>query len=120
MSITLGPTVILYIVGIIFLGAFFFYRSCKANSTAYGTLNLNRVFDAESSADYVKWPGLAAALDGLKTKRVHVDFDSDVGPPTSAVDVLKPMAESRANIDFPKFRSLVRPHFPMIRGATIK
>ncbi|VVC35443.1 Hypothetical protein CINCED_3A000895 [Cinara cedri] len=81
-------------------------KSCKANNTAYGTLNLHKVFDAESSSDYSKWPGMTAALDGLRTIRISVDFDWDIRPP-SAAEVLKPIAESQAKLDFEKFRSLI-------------
>lgn len=74
------------------------------------------MFNVNTSADYSKWPGLVDALDGLKTKRVHVELDdanskpplpSSSPPPPSAVDALKPIAES-ANLDFQKFRSHVR------------
>lgn len=56
-------------------------------SQQHGVRDAGLELDAESGADHVKWPGLAAAVDGLKTKRVHVDFDSDVGPPSGLSEV---------------------------------
>lgn len=59
----------------------------------------------DSSSDYNKWPGLTAALDSLRIKKVEVELD--VNRPLSSADALKPIAES-TNLDFQKFRSLVR------------
>lgn len=63
------------------------------------------MFNVDDSSDYNKWPGLMAALDGLKIKKVDVELD--VNRPLSSADALKPIAES-TNLDFQKFRSLVR------------
>lgn len=93
----------------------FLYRYCKANRTAYMTFKLNKVFNVDISSDYDKWPGLADALDGLKHKRVRVELDVNGPQPTS--DALKPIAES-TNLDFQKFRSLVRFIFTFTRIYT--
>lgn len=82
-----------------------YFRSCRENRTAYTTFHLNKVFNVEVSSDYNKWPGLMDALDSLKTKRVYVELD--LNRPPSTTDALKPIAES-TNLDFEKFRSLVR------------
>lgn len=59
----------------------------------------------DASSEYNKWPGLMDALDSLKTKRVRVELD--LNRPPSTADALRPIAES-TNLDFEKFRSLVR------------
>lgn len=59
----------------------------------------------DGSSDYSKWPGLMDALDSLRIKKVDVELD--VNRPLSSADALKPIAES-TNLDFQKFRSLVR------------
>lgn len=83
----------------------YLFRSCKSNHTAYATFNLNKVFNVDASSDYNKWPGLTDAIDSLKIKKVLVELDVNRSP--SSADALKPIAES-TNLDFRKFRSLVR------------
>lgn len=105
-----------YIIFII-LYCFRLFRSCKANRTAYSTFNLNKVFDVDASSDYSKWPGVMDALDGLKTRRVRVELDVN-NRPSSTADALRPISES-TNLDFQKFRSLVRYVFIYIKAVRI-